>query len=225
MMNKILLWIADLFLPNRCPICGDFISYDALVCGKCEREMESLKADNALIRERCSSDICSRAVYVYIYKGKAKDGIISLKGESKNFGIYLGKKLSEAMISENLVSSVDCITYVPMSKKKLRKRRYNQAKVIACEISRNTGIPIAEGLLLKTHSAEQHTLGKRERAENAASFYTDGKHDLTGKTVMICDDVITTGSTLGRCAGLIKSLKAKEVYIAAGTITHNINEN
>ena len=221
-LSKIKAWLLDLFFPNRCPVCRSIIVYDKLVCGKCLDKLEKLRADDRHVISKCGN-ACKAAVSVYYYKEEAKSGIISLKGENLNFGRHLGKELSKKIKADEILKNADMVTYVPMNSKKKRERGYNQAKIIAEEISKNTGIPLADDLLFRGRSAEQHTLSRKDRMTNVTAFYGSNT-DLSGKRIIICDDVITTGSTLGRCTGLLKGMNAAEVYIAAGTTTKNIKE-
>ena len=212
-----------MIFPNRCPICSRIIAFDELVCENCLEKLEASRSDDKDIMDKCGK-VCRAAAAVYSYEEEAKSGIISLKGENLNFGRHLGKELARKILADPIMKNADMITYVPMNKKKKRERGYNQAKIIAEEISLRTDIPLANDLLFKGRSAEQHTLSRKERIVNASAFYSDTNKDLSGKRIIICDDVITTGSTLGRCTGLLKGMNAAEVYIAAGTTTKNKKE-
>ena len=217
-LSRIKAWLLDLFFPNRCPVCRHIIAYNEFVCGNCLDKLEKLRAEDMDIMGKCGN-VCKAAVSVYYYEKEAKNGIISLKGENLNFGRHLGKELAKKILADPIMKNADMVTYVPMNRKKKRERGYNQAKIIAGEISINTGIPLANDLLFKGKSAEQHTLSRKDRMINATAFYGDTNKDLSGKRIIICDDVITTGSTLGRCTGLLKGMNAAEIYIAAGTTT------
>ena len=224
-MNKIKLFLLDLLFPNRCPICSSFITYDSFVCDECFAKLSDNIVDKTNVCEVCGKNYCethenlhySRTVSCYYYEETAKKGIISLKGESHNFGFHLAEILSEEIISDNLLKNADFIMPVPMSKQKLRTRGYNQAEVIAREISSRTGIPILKNVLFKHESQAQHTLGLKERQMNVSAFYSK-ETDLTGKKIILCDDVLTTGSTMNRCAELLINMNAECVYAAAGTI-------
>ncbi|MBQ8434919.1 MAG: ComF family protein, partial [Oscillospiraceae bacterium] len=95
-------------------------------------------------------------------------------------------------------------------------RGYNQAQVIAKEISAKTGIKLLCNVLFKNPSAVQHTLSYEERLKNVEAFYSSDD-DLRGKRIIICDDVLTTGSTINKCAQLLINIHAAEVYAAVGT--------
>ena len=224
--NKLRLYyikdfITDLFFPNRCPVCGCIIESNRLVCSECENKLEALRSDDERLIERCQ---CSFGISIYYYAKEAKQGIISLKERNLNFGRHLGRELAVKAAAYDITAKADMVTYVPMSRRKLRIRGYNQAKVIAGELSLFTGIPLKDNILFRRDSEEQHTLGKADRMKNVSAFYCDEKTDLSGKSIIICDDVITTGSTLQRCAELLKKLNAADIYIAAGTTTKYIKE-
>lgn len=220
-MNKLLLFLADMLYPNRCPICGGLIKWDMFICTECE---ENIKADRADACRGCGKEqcICGKlpydgAVAMFDYGGTAKRGVYSLKDGSKEFGRYLGEKLGRE-VKDKLGESFDLIVPVPMSKERLMERGYNQAEVMAEKISEVTGVSLKNGILYKSVSAVQHTLDKRQRQENVSAFGIN-ECDLGGMNILLCDDVLTTGSTIGKCAELLKSKGAAKVYAAVGTTT------
>ncbi len=224
-MNRIKLFLLDLFFPNRCPACDSIINYDELICKECIVKLEQSKTDENNVCAVCGKSYCEnhdylyyvRAVSCFYYEKEAKNGIISLKKGNKNFGYYLAEVLSEKIISDNIIKNADFITAVPMSKQSFRKRGYNQAHILASEISHKTGIPLLEKVLFKNKSKAQHTLSRVERQWNVSAFYSEYT-DLSGKKIILCDDVLTTGSTMNRCAQLLINMDADCVYAAAGTI-------
>lgn len=87
-------------------------------------------------------------------------------------------------------------------------------------MSSATGIPLRADLLEDTGTgAAQHTLSAKERAANTGHFQIPQTADLTGYRILLCDDVLTTGSTMNRCAELLKSRGAAVVTAAAATTT------
>lgn len=223
-MNKIYAFILDLFFPNRCPICNDYIKYNRFVCKNCLFELKSSIAEDVCPKCGKSNCICCKKLFYsyaevcFYYENTAKSGIISLKGESKNFGYYLGSLLGEKINNNEAIKDADFIVPVPMARKKLKERGYNQSYVIAKEISKKTKIKILKKALFKKNSKVQHELSAKEREENVLSFYK-GKENLNGRKIIICDDVLTTGNTLNRCAELLIDMGATEVYAAVGTTT------
>lgn len=225
------LFLLDLIFPNRCPFCGDFIAYDSLCCEKCFGEI--LWADeNICIKcgkpapEECICgrglryDMCLTAAY---YKDKAKEGIYDLKFRSgTNAAEVFGRVLAGRLEALSLTDKIDVAVPVPMSARQRRMRGYNQAELIARAIVRDTGIPVETGVLMRENvSRAQHLLGAQERSESVKEQYFAAEGiSLAGKTVLLTDDVITTGSTLDRCAMLLKeSLGAEKVICAAAATT------
>ncbi|MBE6845514.1 MAG: ComF family protein [Ruminococcus sp.] len=218
------MFILDLFFPNRCPVCDDVIAYDAMVCDSCKEKLKNCFTDENKVCNVCGKTSCtphddlyySRTLSCYYYDSYARDGILSLKDGSKNFGNHIADMLAEKIMSDDIMKNADFITAVPMSKTRFRERGYNQAQVIAKEISDKTGIKLLCNALFKNMSAVQHSLSYEERLKNVEAFYA-ADIDLSGKRIIICDDVLTTGSTINKCAQLLVSINAAEVYAAVGT--------
>ncbi len=219
-MNRLCKFLLDLFFPNRCPVCREFIKWNELICDECNAQLDAFPEN---ICKKCGKAECfcdtvsyDGAFVCYFYDGKAKDGILSLKDGCKQFGehlgILLGRRISESKIS------ADAVVAVPMSDESYKKRRYNQAMVIAREIAEINHIPILKDVIYKRRSAVQHTLSKSERLKNTDAFSKSMKK-LDNMKIILCDDVITTGSTLNRCAELLKEMGAAEIYVAVGTTT------
>lgn len=218
MMTKFVL---DLFYPNRCPCCNDFIRWDKLICGKCHRAIEIVYDRTC---HRCGKEICicsekpeyDGAVVPLRYSDLTKEGILSLKrGNNKNFGVYTGKLIAQILAHDYPEKKFDFIVPVPMSRHSLGERGYNQAQIIAEQISEALHISVKNGILYKKNSqTSQHFLGRAQRFKNISSFGIN-KTDLSGKEILLCDDIITTGSTVNRCACLLRSEGAAGVFLAA----------
>lgn len=150
------------------------------------------------------------------YETLVKEGILSLKrGNNKNFGEYTGKLLAGIVLSDFSDCIFDMVIPVPMSDSSFSKRGYNQAEIIASEIAAVLGIPVENKILFKKNTAySQHYLGRAERMKNISAINIRDVM-LQGKRIILCDDVITTGSTVNRCAALLKEKGAESVLLAA----------
>lgn len=154
----------------------------------------------------------------------------------KKFNWYrpLAKLLADYFIThesklyiERLYPFPELIIPVPMAKDKLREREYNHAFEIAALFSKKTRIPISNRLVDKKNNiANQATLSIQQRVTNSAdSFYIRSKkEDISGKSVMIFDDVITTGSTVNALAKLLKDNGAKSVEVFGVARTQKFKE-
>ncbi|MCQ2465111.1 MAG: double zinc ribbon domain-containing protein [Oscillospiraceae bacterium] len=219
--NTVSRFLLDLAFPNRCPCCDGFIKWDMLVCGKCHRSVVPVYDK---VCRKCGKEICICAEELFYdmaavplrYEGPVREGILSLKrGNNKNFGIYTGRMLAEIIKNDFRSCRFDCVVPVPMSAYSLRKRGYNQAEVIASEISESLGIPVVSGILFKNNTqSSQHYLKRTERMKNITAIKIN-KTSLNGMNIILCDDVITTGSTVNRCAQLLKSSGCGSILLAA----------
>ena len=103
-----------------------------------------------------------------------------------------------------------------MSEQSRRKRGYNQAEIIASEISEKLRIPVADNLLVKQDTvSSQHYLNRTDRMKNISAIKLKHRLNLAGRNIILCDDVITTGSTVNRCAQLLKASGAGKILLAA----------
>ena len=209
-MGKVYDYIADIFMPNRCPCCGRFIKWDELVCGSCENELKPCEGSSSKALESCSAVVC-----VFRYEGLAKQGIYSLKdGCGANFARYGAAKLAELLRG----CGAELMTCVPMAKRKKAERGYDQAELTARYLAEKLGLPCDFSLLKRrSTSLEQHDLSAAERAEFAKTLYSAvPKHrDISGRKLLLIDDVCTTGATLSSCAGCLLEMGAEEVIGAA----------
>lgn len=235
-MKKILMraWdnAADFFFPNRCPSCGGFIPYYRYFCDECIKKLEF-----AEFCPVCGHNVCECSEHDTIYDGcatllpytgVARDGILALKYRSglntaKLFVPKLYKKLDDLGYID-----ADIITAVPMTRKRRRLTGYNHAEYIAKKLSQLCGIPTDFRLIGRVETSSfQHDLTREERIEAAKRAYVPGRiRDLSGKRVILCDDIITTGSTLNACAEVLKGMGAKKVYcgVLAGTFKEKEKE-
>lgn len=133
---------------------------------------------------------------------------------------YMSKKLGDMMadrlMPENL--SPDMIVAVPMQKQKQKKRGYNQAELLAKHVAERMEIPYVRGILLrKTYKTAMNKLDASHRKENVRGSYYIApgadKNKINGKTILLIDDIYTTGSTVDECSKLLKEAGAELVYV------------
>ncbi len=218
--------LLNFLYPNRCPCCDDFIQASCRICDQCARET-ALSPDDychfcGKIPCRCKKHKWhyDRAVVCSAYRDGAVKGILHLKtSTNQNFAYHAARVLASALQEDELAATIDCVVPVPMHRSKQRSRGYNQAALIGKEIARILDLPYREDLLFKEESdIEQHTLSAQERERHLEHF---GIHpiSLDGMRILLCDDVLTTGSTMNRCAALLKQQGASFVIAAAAATT------
>lgn len=205
-------FLISIIFPERCPFCGAVIDYKSIFCDECGKEILWTSKHSVCLRCGKIDCICKREPFLdrmYVplfYEGKVRDAVINFKFNGrKAYSRQLAKLISAFIVKENPEYDFDVIIPVPMTKKDVRKRGYNQSQLLAKFIGENLGIKTDFSSLVKVKQTQkQHeTQNKEIRAKNLkGAFEVCG--DLKGKKVLICDDVITTGSTIKEVSAVLK---------------------
>lgn len=224
-LKKTKLFILDLVFPNRCPFCNDVIKYDLLVCDNCSEKMHYLmnycrkcgkiecQCDKLYRFDKC--DVCA------VYDSFMQKAILNLKhGNGENLVYYVADDLCRKL-SENInLSDLYCVTSVPSSK----NNDYDQSKIIAKVIAKRLNLKTDFNLIKRTNvkRPKQHTLSDSQRRKNVKGMYSfrdSRSDDIKGKSILICDYVLTTGSTLNECARILKANGAAQVFCCTIAVT------
>lgn len=171
-----------------------------------------------------SYDYCFCVVW---YNPIMHSAVVKYKVESPdNFCMLFGDNLAKQIKKTNYASNIDIVTCTPMTKKSKRKRGYNQAYELAKVIARFLEVPVTDKILVKNRdNVSQHELTFEERLLNTKNLFgASPSVNLRGKTVLLVDDVITTGSTLNSCTKVLKARGASTVICAAVATTKLHNE-
>ena len=190
--------------PHRaptCPSCGRFFegAGDPHLCSVCLNEAPPFSMHRS----------CAR------YRGALKDTLLLFKYRRfKVLGLNLGEFVAEALKKEEgLWWEVDVIVPVPLHRRRLWERGFNQAEVLARAIGRLRRIPVETRAMRKIRNVPPQTsLEYAERKSNVRDAYRMDKAErIRDKVVLLVDDVYTTGSTLRECAEVLRKAGAKDV--------------
>ncbi|MBR1528930.1 MAG: ComF family protein [Oscillospiraceae bacterium] len=228
-MHQTIRKLFNFFYPNRCPKCGAFLFAEELLCEACAEEI-LIEQDGYC--HACGKTNClckykplayDRAVVACRYDSRTAPAVYQLKeSRNTNFAYFAARILAERLRHGSYYETekFDYIMPVPMHKSKQRRRGYNQAGLIAKELSEILHLPYRDDVLYKEKSGiEQHKLhSAAEREQNVESFGIR-EVSLENCRILLCDDVLTTGSTMNRCAELLKQNHAVFVTAAAASST------
>lgn len=192
--------------PQRCIFCRAFINAGSDYCDKCAKLLpETYYVKHAIGGARC----CSPFLYKDCYSAAVK----RMKyGGKKNYARPLALFAAGAAAREYDLSSFDFVTCVPMHKSSFRKRHFNQAEELAKEFCAFTGLIYLDTLEKYKQNKPQHSMHRSARASNVKGvFRVLDKQAVRGKRILLVDDIITTGNTLGECARLLKKAGCAEV--------------
>ena len=215
--------MAQLFFPNKCIFCGTIIAAEKeyLICESCLQDLYSDRHINAGLTLG-STDMGPAKVRVdglfcgVEYVGRARNAIIDFKFNGKRF---YGKTLAWifARVLYQWKECFDIIIPVPISGHRLRDRGYNQAEEVGKGISGCLGVSMEAGALRKVRDTpRQSKLKGMQRVDNVAgAFEVINPENIRGRNVLLIDDILTTGSTLGECAGALYKAGANKVYCGA----------
>ena len=227
---KLLDFIRDklttLFAPAtfKCTCCGAEIFDELGFCQECKKQVVY---NNKKVCKRCGvgidgeEDYCGNCAYdkvyfdraysAFSYEGAVQKAIVDMKFH--NMGInakILAKYLVYLSQTHNL--QYDLVCFAPMTKKAKRARRYNQAQLLATYYCNMLGQDklLVEAITKQKETQRQENLNRTERKENLIGAYKLNCN-VKGKTVLVIDDIKTTGATLNECAKVLKRGGATKV--------------
>lgn len=229
--------LLDLLLPPKCLKCSVRVDQAHSICPECWKELHfitdpkciccgypfeiSLGNDySALGEQRCGA--CQkversfdRAVSALRYDDDSRQMIIGFKHQDKvEYAVYFTKLLNQA--GATFFDNVDLIIPVPLHKKRLLSRRYNQSALLSRLLAREHRITHYAELLERTKNTPPQQGNLNKRSKNVRGAFKVGsnyKNVIKNKTILLIDDVYTTGSTAENCARALKKAGAEAVYV------------
>lgn len=221
MIRHFCSFVLGLFFPHRCIFCGHFLSSGEWICSECEKDPQIHPKTIRKWLNRRSTGNPILCMVPYRYDGKVRESIHALKFyRRKEIAVFYGNQIADLLkqiLSGDFAEVVAC---VPMSRKKERRRGYNQAELLAESVSRKLNLPYERLLKKVRENQNQHDLNREERKRNVEGVYAACCQErIKGRKILLIDDVVTTGSTLEECAQVLFEAGAKDVICAAAACT------
>ena len=205
-LNKLSRGILDFFFPRRCPFCGA-VAGKELLCNKCLRSLP-FTGEHA-VREGTFGR-CAAQLY---YEDRVREAILQFKFKAKLGGMSCFGMLMAECAAEHYSGAFDAITWVPVSKKRLKKRGFDQTRYLTGSMCVDWHVAPIETLRKVTDNPPQSTLETEEqrRANVLGVYEAVNAEQFRGKRLLLVDDILTTGATLSECVRVLKEAGAGEV--------------
>ena len=196
---------------NICLFCKESMeSSSNYICTSC---MEFVEVVNREIK--LDKPYIEKAYYSVLYNRLIRKKLHQFKFQGQSY-LYkaFGEMLVNTIKAKGLQKEIDVITFVPIHRRKKALRGYNQSELLGVYVAKKLDIPLIKNHLIKAKwTLDQNKLGKVQRKTNLKdSFKVKNAEDLKGKEILLIDDIITTGATLGECGKVLMGKGAKRVY-------------
>lgn len=221
------LWnkILEILYPTVCPFCGQ-LSKDGMcegcrtkvvyviepLCKKCGKPIRNEQ------KEYCYDCDSHRHIFtegrsLYVHKSPVPEAVYALKYQNRKiYASFFARELAEHYGSYLMRKRIDLILPIPLHKRKLRQRGFNQAELVAKELGRLTGITVDTGILKRIKdTGPQKSLNDKERMHNIKGAFSVQEKIGRGKNILLIDDIYTTGSTMDEAARVLFRAGAENV--------------
>ena len=201
-----------LLCPNRCPYCDKLIGYHDTECEECIKKL----FNGVRSRELPEGGRCEAP---FEYKGQVRQAILRYKFRSDiSAAGSFAKQISK--VTGRLAPIIDAVTNVPLSESSLKQRGYDQTELIARKTAEILEKPFCAALRKVRQKRVQHSLSLKERRENSKGCYAvSDAADIRGKTLLLIDDICTSGYTMAECRRVLLEAGARDVYCASAAIS------
>ncbi|HUR96922.1 MAG TPA: double zinc ribbon domain-containing protein [Pyrinomonadaceae bacterium] len=225
--------ILSVLYPQECRVCGDEVgsSDDGVACTTCWNETR-IFSDNETLCDKCGA---------FLFAGRSSKPAVCRKCEDHSYdhafsiGLYekglaasvlelkkvphfpaTGKRLLVDLLDRSVPGNTDVVIPVPLSARRLRERGFNQAAIIGKDVAKHLGVELDESTLIRKVHTPMHRAGmdKKARAITVRNAFEVARPNLIeGKTVLLVDDIFTSGETASSCAKVLKKSGAATVNV------------
>lgn len=228
--NSVKELMCDLLFPRRCPICDEAVRFRKEdICPSCLRKIKfvgertCMKCGKELQEETEYCFDCRNKKHLYL-QGMAVFEYSSIAGAiyrfkyggRQEYADFFGRCMAAKLKNQWKAWRVQALIPVPIHPSRKRKRGYNQAQLLAEVISSFTGIPICNDLIVRSKkTVAQKELDEGQRQNNLKKAFKILKNDVKLDTIVIIDDIYTTGSTIDAMTSVLHETGIRKVYYAA----------
>ena len=230
--------LLSLLYPRRCPICHDIVMPRGhLICPDCLKKVPFVQEPTCLC---CGKEIASEEIeYCYdcshhtrsfaggfalaVYDPVMRESIRRFKnGGRMEYADWYVEAIWQRYGGQLQGLDIDAVVPVPLHRSRRNERGYNQAELLAGRLAKKLRVPVLPKALARTRkTTAQKYLGGRERQKNLEAVFAVGRQSVVGKTILLVDDIYTTGSTAEACTRVLLTAGAQAVYLVNVCIGEN----
>ena len=228
--------LPDLLYPRRCALCDSILSAkEPFICRTCSGKVKFIRGRTCaqcgvVLKSRfetlCPECVDSRRLFneafaPFAYAGEIRTSIARFKYQGRaEYAAFYAACIFEYGQYKIRAWEAQAIVPVPVHRKRLVKRGYNQSLLIAKELSKLIGVPVNEKLLKRNKNTEaQKELTASARRKNLLSAFVPTDAANPPESVLIVDDIFTTGSTVNAMSYALRSIGVKRIYVACASVS------
>ena len=215
--------MTELFYPDKCVLCGQLLGKEETdMCHSCRTDAPAWKKGNFKI------SFVARWAAVWYYKDNVRESLLRYKFQKRrNYAAAYGRLLAMKLVQSGF-DDFDVLTWVPISFRRRWKRGFDQVALIAKSVAQELNCKAVPTLRKVRHNAPQSGMANAaaRRANVLGAYRVRRRAAVTGKRILLLDDIITSGATVSECAKTLLTAGAAQVSCAAvaaaeSKISHN----
>ena len=215
--------MTELFYPDKCVLCGQLLGKEETdLCHSCRTDAPAWKKGNFKI------SFVARWAAVWYYKDNVRESLLRYKFQKRrNYAAAYGRLLAMKLVQSGF-DDFDVLTWVPISFRRRWKRGFDQVALIAKSVAQELNCKAVPTLRKVRHNAPQSGMANAaaRRANVLGAYRVRRRAAVTGKRILLLDDIITSGATVSECAKTLLTAGAAQVSCAAvaaaeSKISHN----
>ena len=209
---KLYYFFMNLLFPPKCILCGRLLEKrEQDLCRECRCDSPEypFRKENIQFLDSFTA--------VWYYEGSVRKSLLRYKFyNSRSFADGYGRLLAMKLLQTH-PDGFDCLTWVPVSRLRKFRRGYDQVELLAKAVGRELGMTPVPLLKKVRHNRPQSgiTDGALRRANVLGAYREVNREVISGKRILLLDDILTTGATAGECARVLLTCGAKEIHCAA----------
>ncbi len=229
--------VLDFIFPARCAVCDEVLPFGTRdICKACKGKIRYLgknvcfKCGKPVKEEQEYCHDCQtkpheftqgRAVFPYEY---IRSSLYRFKyADRREFASFYAKTIAGQLAGQKGLWQPQALIPVPLHKRKQKERGYNQAQLVAEKLGKFWNLPVLEHLVLRTrYTRPMKTVGGTQRQNNLKKAFKLGTNDVKLKSIIIIDDIYTTGSTIDAVAKVCKEAGIRDIYFITVSIGYGL---